>query len=90
VATLRAWLKAYRHGGLDALLPKTRTDKGTFRCIHEDTAEEIARHRVQHRALSVKLYHEILHQDAVLPDCSAPGALLQYDRPILDESTDAL
>lgn len=67
VATLRAWLKAYRHGGLDALLPKTRTDKGTFRCIDDDTAETIARHRVQHRALSVKLFHEILHQDNVLP-----------------------
>jgi transposase InsO family protein len=67
LATLRAWLKAYRHGGLDALLPKTRTDKGTFRCIDEDTAEAIARHRVQHRALSVKLFHEILHEDAVLP-----------------------
>jgi putative transposase len=67
VATLRAWLKAYRQGGLDALLPKTRTDKGTFRCIDDDTAEAIARHRVQHRALSVKLFHEILHEEGVLP-----------------------
>jgi putative transposase len=66
-ATLRAYLKAYRHGGLDALLPKTRTDKGSFRSIDEDTAEAIARYRVQHRALSVKLFHQVLHEDDILP-----------------------
>jgi putative transposase len=66
-ATLRAWLKAYQHGGLDALLPKTRTDKGSFRSLDDDLAEAIARHRVQHRALSVKLFYEILREDGVLP-----------------------
>ncbi|MFC1573220.1 DDE-type integrase/transposase/recombinase, partial [Candidatus Eisenbacteria bacterium] len=66
-ATLRAWLKAYLRGGLEALMPKTRVDKGSFRSIDDDTAEVIARHRVQHRALSVKLFHQILHQDDVLP-----------------------
>jgi putative transposase len=66
-ATLRTWLKDYMHGGLDALMPKVRTDKGSFRSIDEDTAEIIARYRVQHRALSVKLFHQILHDDGVLP-----------------------
>lgn len=66
-ATLRVWLKDYLRGGLDALLPKARTDKGSFRSIDDDTAEIIARHRVQHRALSVKLFHQILHDDGVLP-----------------------
>ncbi len=66
-ATLRTWLKDYQHGGLDALMPKVRTDKGSFRSIDEDTAEIIARYRVQHRALSVKLFHQILHDDGVLP-----------------------
>jgi len=66
-ATLRAWLKVYLHGGLDALSPKIRTDKGSFRSIDDDTAEDIARYRVQHRAMSVKLFHEILHEDQVLP-----------------------
>jgi transposase InsO family protein len=66
-ATLRVWLKAYLRGGLDALLPKARADKGSFRSIDDDTAEAIARYRVQHRALSVKLFHQILHEDHVLP-----------------------
>ena len=65
-ATLRTWLKEYLSGGLDALMPKVRTDKGSFRSIDDDTAELIARHRVEHRALSVKLFHQILHDDGVL------------------------
>jgi transposase InsO family protein len=68
VATLRNWLRAYQHSGLDALLPKTRADKGSFRKIDDDTAELIARHRVQHRRMSVKLFHQILHDDGVLPE----------------------
>ncbi|EFK05213.1 conserved hypothetical protein, partial [delta proteobacterium NaphS2] len=29
--TIRSWLKKYRKGGFDALLPKERTDKGETR-----------------------------------------------------------
>jgi transposase InsO family protein len=67
-SSLRLWLKEYQRGGLDALYTKARSDKGSFRKIDDDVAETIARHRVQHRQLSVKLFHQILHQDAVLPD----------------------
>ena len=67
-SSLRLWLKEYQRGGLDALYTKTRSDKGSFRKIDEDVAETIARHRVQHRGLSVKLFHQILHQDEVLPE----------------------
>lgn len=67
VSCLRSWLKKYQEGGLDALLPKRRSDKGTFRAIDEDTAELIARYRVQNRSLSVKLFWQVLHDDGVLP-----------------------
>jgi putative transposase len=69
-ATLRSWLAAYRRGGLDALFPKTRSDKGSFRKLDDDAAEIIARHRVQHRRLSVKLFHQVLHEDGVLPEAT--------------------
>lgn len=68
LSTLRNWLRAYQRGGLDALLPKRRADKGTFRSLDDDTAEIIARYRVQHRSMSVKLFHHVLHQDQVLPE----------------------
>src|SRR5258706_16428406 len=67
-SSLRLWLKEYQRGGLNALYSKTRPDKGSFRKVDDDVAETIARHRVQHRQLSVKLFHQILHQDGVLPE----------------------
>jgi transposase InsO family protein len=68
VSTLRLWLRHYQRGGLDALLPQTRSDKGSFRSLDDDTIEVICRHRVQHRQVSVKLFHELLHDDGVLPE----------------------
>lgn len=68
VSTLRLWLRDYRRGGLDALLPRTRSDKGTFRSLDDDTIELICRHRVQHRQVSVKLFHQLLDDDGVLPE----------------------
>jgi len=68
VSTLRSWLRTYEREGLDGLMPKGRSDKGSFRSLGEDAAEIIARHRVQNRKLSVKLFHQVLHEDGVLPD----------------------
>ena len=68
ISTLRSWLHTYKRHGLDGLMTRTRSDKGAFRALSDDTQELIARHRVQHRSLSVKLFHEILLDDGVLPD----------------------
>ena len=35
VSTLRLWLRKYQRGGLDALLPRTRSDKGSFRSLDD-------------------------------------------------------
>ena len=78
VSTLRLWLRKYLEGGLDDLMPKERSDKGTFRSIDDDTAEAIARYRVQHRQVSVKLFWEMLHEDEVLgPGVKIPQATLR-------------
>ena len=47
VSTLRAWLRAYQRGGLDALLPRTRADCQPV-CLHErePVAERLHRTRV--------------------------------------------
>ena len=68
LSTLRQWLRKYQRGGLDALLPQTRSDKGSFRSLDEDTIELICRHRVQHRQVSVKLFWQLLHDDGVLAE----------------------
>ena len=39
--TLRDWLKAYRRGGFDALLPKARADRGRSRALPAAVAEAL-------------------------------------------------
>ena len=39
--TLRDWLKAYRRGGFDALLPKGRADRGRSRALPPELAERL-------------------------------------------------
>lgn len=51
VSTFRLWLRHYQRGGLDALLPRARSDKGSFRSLDDDTIEIICRHRVQQRQI---------------------------------------
>lgn len=41
VETLRDWLKSYRRGGFDALLPKPRTDRGRSRALPPAIAESL-------------------------------------------------
>jgi len=39
--TLRDWLKGYRQGGFDALLPKARTDRGRSRALPQAVADAL-------------------------------------------------
>ena len=53
--TIDHWLKRYRHGGFEALLPKPRTDRGRSRTIPDAIAEQLLCLKEQHPALSVRL-----------------------------------
>lgn len=53
--TLRDWLKRYRKGGFDALLPKPRADRGTPRALSAAIAEELLSIKEDNPALSVRL-----------------------------------
>jgi len=64
--TIRHWLKRYRSGGFDALLPKPRADRGRPRAIPDDIAELLIAIKTEHRALSVP---------GVLCQARAAGAL---------------
>jgi len=56
--TLRDWLKRYRRGGFNALLPKPRTDRGQPRRLPEAVAEALISIKEQHPELSVRLVIE--------------------------------
>lgn len=53
--TLRDWLKRYRRGGFDSLLPKTRTDRGRPRALPPQVADILLGIKEGNMPLSVQL-----------------------------------
>jgi putative transposase len=53
--TLRDWLKRYRKGGFDALMPKPRIDRGQSRTLPPEVVERLLSIKEANPQLSVKL-----------------------------------
>jgi putative transposase len=56
--TLRDWLKRYRKGGFDALLPKPRADRGRARGLAPEVADHLLSLKEANPKLSVRLLIE--------------------------------
>lgn len=54
VETIRHWLKLYRKGGFDALMPKTRKDAETSRAIPQEVQDLLVALKDEHRDWTVK------------------------------------
>ena len=82
--TLRDWLKRYREGGFDALLPKPRADRGTPRAISAAVAEQLLSIKEDNPALSVRLViaqaraQGAVHEDQHLPPSSVHRLLARH------------
>jgi transposase InsO family protein len=53
--TIRDWLKRYRRGGFEALLPKPRADRGQSRSLPPEVVEVLLQTKEANPALSVQL-----------------------------------
>jgi putative transposase len=53
--TIRDWLKAYRRGGFDALLPKPRADRGQSRSLPPEVVDVLLQIKESNPKLSVQL-----------------------------------
>jgi len=65
--TLRDWLKAYRRGGFDALLPKARADRGQSRALPAAVAEALLSAKEANPKLSVQLVIRTARQSPEVP-----------------------
>ena len=66
--TIRHWLKRYRAGGFDALLPKPRADRGRSRTLPPQVVERLLSTKEANPALSVRLViREVLAGADVAP-----------------------
>ncbi len=66
--TLRDWLKRYRKGGFDTLLPKPRADRGTPRALSAAIAEQLLAIKEDNPKLSVRLVIEQARDSGAVPE----------------------
>ncbi len=73
--TLRDWLKRYRRGGFDALLPKTRTDRGRPRSLPPQVADILLGVKEGNSRLSVQLViREARDHPGIPPELPLPAS----------------
>ena len=66
--TLRDWLKRYREGGFEALLPRPRADRGTPRALSAAIAEALLAIKEAQPGLSVRLAIAQARASGVVPE----------------------
>ena len=66
--TIRHWIKRYRAGGFDALVPKPRADRGRPRKIPDDIAELLIAITEEHPKLAVRRVIEQAKARAQIPE----------------------
>lgn len=78
--TLEKWAERYRHGGIDALMPKTRSDKGTTRVLPDTAIEEIYRLKQEFPRLNATQIYGSLVQSGFIPSTVNVCAVQRFIR----------
>lgn len=76
--TLEKWTSLYRKGGMDALMPKSRCDKGVSRVIDDDAAAEITRFQTSYPHASGVAIHAHLVENGFLPPVVSVRAVQRF------------
>jgi transposase InsO family protein len=76
--TIEKWIELYRKGGMDALMPKIRSDKGTTRVLTDVAIEEIYRLKEKYPRLNSTQIHGILIRDAYIPAMVSVAAVQRF------------
>ena len=67
--TLAEWLTEFRKGGINALRPKGRNDKGVSRCIIPELKDKILEERKKYLELSVTLFYDkLVNKGMITPE----------------------
>ena len=78
--TLEKWKSLYTIGGLDALLPNVRSDKGISRSLNEDAIAEIYRIKEEHPRMNATQIYEHLVREAFIPATVSVDAVQRFIR----------
>lgn len=64
--TLEKWTEYYRKGGIDAIMPKTRADKGSTRTLTDTAIEEIYRLKTKYPRLNAtQIYYRLIEENFI-------------------------
>ena len=78
--TLEKWANLYKNGGMDALLPKGRSDKGSTRVLNDVAIEEIYRLKEKYPRLNATQIHQMLIRNAYVPATVSVAAVQRFIR----------
>ena len=78
--TLEKWVSVYQRGGIDALMPATRSDKGTTRALTDLAIEEVFRLKQAFPRLNATQIHKQLLQEGFIPATVSVCAVQRFIR----------
>ena len=77
-ATLERWVNLYKAGGMDALMPRERSDKGNVRSLSDECVLEIYKIKERFPKLDAVQIHIRLVQDGLLPASVSPRTIQRF------------
>ena len=78
--TLEKWVSLYNRGGIDALMPKTRSDKGTTRVLSDEAVSRIFQLRKDFPRLNATQIYLQLIRDGYVPATVSVCAVQRFIR----------
>ena len=78
--TLDRWLSSYNAGGIDALMPQSRSDKGFSRALSDTAIEEIYRLKEAFPRLNATQIYNHLLQESFIPASVSVAAVQRFIR----------
>ena len=78
--TLEKWKSQYSIGGLDALMPGTRSDKGITRALNEDAIAEIYRIKEEHPRMNATQIYTHLVRESFIPATVSVDSVQRFIR----------
>jgi len=76
--TISGWVSKYQLGGIDALMPAERSDKGVTRALPDTAVKEIHRLKQAFPRLSATQIHRQLIRDSFIPAMVSVCAVQRY------------
>ena len=78
--TLEKWKSQYNIGGLDALMPNVRSDKGVSRTLNDDAIEEIYRLKQDFPRMNATQIYESLIRNSFIPATVSVDSVQRFIR----------